>query len=226
VSDWLISLARIFAHPGPWGAVVFVGAYVAASITLMPAVLLTFTAGAVWGLWKGTLLVYVAAVIASSVVYALATPLARWRVLAWMDRDPRIAVVRRAVVGEGFRIMFLLRLSPLLPFVFLNYALALGGVRYVDYLLASVGMLPAIVMYVYYGKVVGDVALLAAGVMPARSAGYYAMVGIGLVATVVATTLVTRAARRAIQEQEERTSPRQAVPHTGERAGSQPAPPR
>jgi uncharacterized membrane protein YdjX (TVP38/TMEM64 family) len=124
-----------------------------------------------------------------------------------MDRDPRIAVVRRAVVGEGFRIMFLLRLSPLLPFVFLNYALALSGVRYVDYLLASVGMLPAIVMYVYYGKVVGDVALLAAGVTPPRSAGYYTMVGIGLVATVAATTLVTRAARRAIQDQEQRSSP-------------------
>jgi uncharacterized membrane protein YdjX (TVP38/TMEM64 family) len=207
VTDWLISLARVFAHPGPWGVVVFIGAYAVASVTLMPAVLLTFTAGAVFGLWKGTLIVYVAAVVGSTVVYALATPLARWRVLEWMDRDPRIAVVRRAVVGEGFRIMFLLRLSPLLPFVFLNYALALSGVRYVDYLLASVGMLPAIVMYVYYGKVVGDVALLAAGVTPPRSAGYYTMVGIGLVATVAATTLVTRAARRAIQDQEQRSSP-------------------
>ena len=202
MTEWLTQLATLFAHPGPWGALVFIAAYIVAAVTLMPAVLLTFSAGAVFGLWRGTLLVYVAAVISSSVVYALATPLARWRVLAWMDGDPRIAVVRRAVVGQGFRIMLLLRLSPLLPFVFLNYALALSGVRYVDYLQASVGMLPAIVMYVYYGKVVGDVALLAAGVTPPRSAGYYAMVAVGLVATVAATTLVTRAARRAIQEQQ------------------------
>jgi uncharacterized membrane protein YdjX (TVP38/TMEM64 family) len=124
-------------------------------------------------------------------------------VLAWLDRDSRVAGVRRAVVGQGFRIMFLLRLSPLLPFVLLNYALALSGVRYMDYLLASVGMLPAIVMYVYYGKVVGDVAQLAAGVAPARGAGYYTMLGVGLAATVAATTLITRAARRAIQEQGE-----------------------
>ena len=50
----------------------------------------------------------------------------------------------------------------------LNYALALSGVRYRDFVVALVGMLPAIVMYVYYGKVVGDVATLAAGVAPPR----------------------------------------------------------
>ena len=67
--------------------------------------------------------------------------------------------------------MFLLRLSPLVPYNLLNYALALSGVAYRDYLLASVGMLPAIIMYTYYGKVVGDVAALAAGVAPPRGSG-------------------------------------------------------
>ncbi len=96
--------------------------------------------------------------------------------------------------------MFLLRLSPLVPYNLLNYALALSGVRYRDYMLASVGMLPAIVMYVYYGKVVGDVAALAAGVAPPRGPEYYVLLAVGLLATVVATTMITRAARRAIDE--------------------------
>jgi hypothetical protein len=61
-------------------------------------------------------------------------------------------------------------------------------------------MIPAIVMYVYYGKVVGDVALLAAGVAPPRGPEYYALLAVGLVSTVGATTLVTRAARRAIEQ--------------------------
>jgi uncharacterized membrane protein YdjX (TVP38/TMEM64 family) len=201
LSDWIVWLASTMTDSGPWGPAVFVGAYVLAAITLAPAFVLTFMAGAVFGLWRGTLLVYVGAVLGSSAVYALATPLARWRILHWIDRDPRVAVVRRAVVGEGLWIMFLLRLSPLVPFVFLNYALSLSGVRYVDYLLASVGMLPAIVMYVYYGKVVGDVAALAAGAGPERGPEYYVLLGIGLLATVAATTLVTRVARQAIQRQ-------------------------
>jgi uncharacterized membrane protein YdjX (TVP38/TMEM64 family) len=116
-----------------------------------------------------------------------------------MDRDARVAAVRAAVVGQGTWVMFLLRLSPVVPFVLLNYALALSGVRYRDFLAASVGMLPAIVMYVYYGKVAGDVAKLAAGVAPPRGPAYYALLVVGLIATIVATTMVTRAARRSMK---------------------------
>jgi hypothetical protein len=70
--------------------------------------------------------------------------------------------VRLALVGDAVWVMFLLRLSPLVPYVLLNYALALSGVRYRDFPARTVGMLPAIVMYVYYGKIVGDVAKIAA----------------------------------------------------------------
>ena len=124
------------------------------------------------------------------------------RVVRWIDRDPRVAAVRRAIVGDAVWVMFLLRLSPLVPYVLLNYALALSGVRYRDFLLATVGMLPAILMYVYYGKIVGDVAKIAAGVAPPRGVEYWIVVSLGLVATIVATTMITRAARRAIAQQQ------------------------
>ena len=189
---------RALADLGPWAPVLFVVAYIVASVTLAPAFILTFAAGAVFGLWRGTILVYVGAVLGSSAVFAIASPLARSRFLRRLDRDPRVAAVRSAVVGEGAWVMFLLRLSPVIPFVLLNYALALSGVRYRDFIVASVGMLPAIVMYVYYGKVVGDVATLAAGLAPPRGPAYYTLLVVGLVATVIATTAVTRAARKAM----------------------------
>lgn len=198
---WLTVLVVRLAHLGPWGPVLFVVAYVAAAVTLAPAFLLTFAAGAIFGLWEGALLVYVGAVLGSSAVYALASPLAHSRLLGWVTRDPRVAAVRSAVVGDAVWVMFLLRLSPVVPYVLLNYALALTGVRYADFLLASIGMLPAIVMYVYYGKIVGDVAKLAAGVSPPRGPEYWILVAVGLVATIVATTMITRAARRAIEQQ-------------------------
>jgi uncharacterized membrane protein YdjX (TVP38/TMEM64 family) len=199
MTDWLAALVLRLADLGAWAPVLFVAAYVAASISLAPAFVLTFAAGAVFGLWRGTLLVYVGAVLGSSAVYALAAPLARSRLLRWIDRDPRVAAVRQAVVGQALWTMFLLRLSPLVPYVLLNYALALSGVRFRDYLLASVGMLPAIVMYTYYGKVAGDVAALAAGVAPPRGPEYYALLAVGLAATVLATTSITKAARRQIE---------------------------
>lgn len=199
MSEFIERAVFALADLGPWGPVLFVVAYVVASVILAPVFLLTFAAGAVFGLWRGTILVYVAASLGSSAVFAIASPLVDSRLLRRFQKDPRVAAVRDAVVGEGAWVMFLLRLSPVIPFVFLNYALALSGVRYRHFMAASVGMLPAIVMYVYYGKVAGDVAKLAAGIAPPRGPEYYILLVVGLVATVVATTAVTRAARRSMR---------------------------
>lgn len=199
--EWIAPLVRQLADLGSWGPVLFILLYVVAAITLAPAFLLTFSAGAVFGLWRGTLLTFVGASLGASAVYAMAAPLARFRVLRWIDRDPRVAATRRAVVRDSAWIMFLLRLSPLVPYNLLNYALALSGVRFRDYLVALVGMLPAITMYAYYGKVAGDVTRIAAGVSPPRGMEYYAMMVVGLMATFAATHLIGRAAKRAMAEE-------------------------
>jgi uncharacterized membrane protein YdjX (TVP38/TMEM64 family) len=201
VTEWIGAVVSQLSTLGPWGPILFVLLYVAASLTMAPAFILTFAAGAVWGLWLGSLYVYIGAVLGASAVHLLAGPLLRTRVIRWLDRDKRVAAVRRAVAGQGVWVMFLLRLSPLIPFVQLNYALVLSGVQYRQYILATVGMWPTIIMYVYYGKVAGDVAALATGVAPERGPEYYAILIIGLIGTVAATTIVARAAKKAMVAQ-------------------------
>jgi len=198
LSEWIAALVLRLSELGPWGQVLFVALYVVASLAMAPAFILTFAAGAVWGLWQGSLLVYIGAVLGASAVHVLASPLSRSRMMQRLDRDPRVAAVRRAVAGQGVWVMFLLRLSPLVPFVQLNYALVLSGVRYREYVIATLGMWPTIIMYVYYGKVAGDVTALAAGVAPPRGPEYYVLLVVGLVTTIVATTMVARAAKKAM----------------------------
>lgn len=197
--DWLAPAVLKVMELGPWAPVVFVLIYVVAAVTLAPAFFLTVAGGAVFGVWKGSLLVFVGASLGSSAVYALASPLARTRWMRRVTRDQRVAAVRNAVAGGGVRIMLLLRLSPLVPYSILNYALALSGVRYADFVVALLGMIPAIILYTYYGKVVGDVAALAAGVSPPRGVEYYLLLGVGLVTVAVSTTMITRAARREME---------------------------
>ena len=198
---WMAGLLGRLADIGPWGPLIFVGFYIVSAITLAPSFLLTVAAGAVYGVWEGSLLVFVGAVIGASAAFGISRRLAGTSMLGWMDRDARVQVVRGAVAQEGAWVQFLLRLSPLVPFTLLNYALGLAKVRYRDFCVAMVGMIPAIIMYTYYGKVVGDVAKLAAGVAAPRGREYYVMLTVGLVATVLATTLITRAARRAVEQQ-------------------------
>ena len=197
--DWLAPVLLKVMELGPWAPVLFVLIYVAAAVTLAPAFFLTVAGGALFGVWQGSLLVFVGASLGSSAVYALASPLARTRWMRRVTRDQRVAAVRNAVAGGGVRVMLLLRLSPLVPYSILNYALALSGVRYADFVVALLGMIPAIILYTYYGKVVGDVAALAAGVSPPRGVEYYLLLGVGLVTVAVSTTMITRAARREME---------------------------
>ena len=199
--DWLAPVVLKLSELGAWGPVLFILLYVAAAVTLAPAFFLTVAAGAMFGVWRGSLIVFIGASLGASAVYVLGVPMSRSRLMARLTRDRRVAAVRDAVRGEGAWVMFLLRLSPLVPFNILNYALALSGVRYADFAIALIGMIPAILMYTYYGKVVGDVAALAAGVAPPRGPGYYAFMVVGLIAIVVSTTMITRAARRAVERQ-------------------------
>ncbi len=185
---------------GFWGPLVFVFGYAVAVVAFAPGSLLTLAAGAIFGLLEGTLYVFVAATLGASAAFLVARHAARRLVERRLAGNPRFDAIDRAVGREGRKIVLLLRLSPVFPFNLLNYALGLTNVRFVDYFVASVGMLPGTLLYVYYGKLAGDVASLAGGASVQRGAPYWAVLVLGLVATLVVTTIVTRIARRALRE--------------------------
>jgi uncharacterized membrane protein YdjX (TVP38/TMEM64 family) len=185
---------------GVWGPVVFILGYVVATVAFIPGSLLTLAAGAIFGLVKGAVYVFIAATIGSAAAFLVSRYLARAAVERRIAGNPRFAAIDRAVAAQGRKIVFLLRLSPVFPFNLLNYGLGLTQVRFADYVAASVGMIPGTILYVYYGKLAGDVAALAGGATVRKDAAYYSVLVLGLVATVIVTTLVTRTARRALRE--------------------------
>jgi uncharacterized membrane protein YdjX (TVP38/TMEM64 family) len=185
---------------GIWGPIVFILGYAVAAVAFLPGSLLTLVAGAIFGLGAGVVYVFIAATLGASAAFLVSRYVARRAVESRLAGNPQLAAIDKAVGGQGRKIVFLLRLSPLFPFNLLNYALGLTNVRFFDYFIASIGMLPGTVLYVYYGKLAGDVAALAGGVAVEKDAAYYGVLGVGLVATVVVTTIVTRIARRALRE--------------------------
>ena len=185
---------------GIWGPVVFMVGYAVAVVGFAPGSILTLAAGAIFGLLEGTVYVFFAATVGASLAFLVSRHLARSAIERRLAGNARFAAIDRAVGAEGRKIVFLLRLSPVFPFNLLNYALGLTRVRFADYVAASLGMLPGTLLYVYYGKLAGDVAALAGGATVEKDAGYYALLLLGLVATLVVTTIVTRIARRALRE--------------------------
>ncbi|MDX1649237.1 MAG: TVP38/TMEM64 family protein [Myxococcota bacterium] len=185
---------------GALGPAVFVAGYALAVVVFVPGSLLTLAAGAIFGVVEGTLWVFVAATLGATLAFLLGRHAARGLVERRLAGDRRFAAIDDAIGREGLKIVLLLRLSPVFPYNLLNYALGLTRVRLRHYVLGSVGMLPGTLLYVYSGKLAGDVAAAAGGAEVARGPGYWIVVGLGFAATVAVTVLVTRIARRALRE--------------------------
>ena len=101
----------------------------------------------------GFLSAWIGAILGACAAFFVGRTLARDWIAAKVAGNSKFAAVDEAVGKEGFKIVFLLRLSPVFPFNFLNYALGLTKVSFKHYALASmIGMIPAGLMYVYFGS--------------------------------------------------------------------------
>lgn len=197
---------------GPLGPVIFIGAYAVGTVAAAPGGILTMLGGAIFGLLGGTIWVFCGAVLGSSAAFLISRYVARDALEKKIRTNPKFAAIDRAVGDEGLKIVFLLRLTPVFPFSFGNYALGLTRVSFRDYVLASFGILPGTFLYVYYGKTAGDIAALASGnAQVGGGTGQQILMVVGLVATILVTLVITKVAKKALDKASGETVKNDAV---------------
>ena len=139
---------------GPNGPALFMALYVLLEILAVPAIPLTMSAGAIFGPAQGTAMVSVSGTIAATVSFFIARYALRDRVKEMAQQYPKFAAIDNAIGEDSFRVVALLRLSPLLPFALSNYLYGLTSVKARPYVVASwLGMLPGSFAYVSAGSV-------------------------------------------------------------------------
>ncbi|MDD9953491.1 MAG: TVP38/TMEM64 family protein [Candidatus Woesearchaeota archaeon] len=184
---------------GFWGPVIFILIYVLATVCFIPGSILTLGAGVLFGVVHGSFIVIIAATLGATAAFLVGRYLARDWVAKKLEQHKNFKAVDDAVAKEGWKIVGLVRLSPIFPFNLLNYAFGLTKVKLRDYFFASfAGMIPGTVMYVYIGSLAGN--LLHLGAERTRTAGEWTLYGVGLLATVIVTVYVTKIARRALHK--------------------------
>lgn len=206
VKEWTVALAERIRGAGATGIAIFITVYVVAEIALVPGSLLTMAAGFAYGPIYGLLIASPASVLAATTAFLLSRTALRGWIQKKIARSPRTRALDRAVGHNSFKLILLLRLSPVIPYNLLNYVLGVSNVPVGRYVVASfVGMLPGAWMYVY----LGSLATTAAGLTEADRGGGHARLMLtigGLIATAVAVLLITRTARRMLDEQLTRES--------------------
>lgn len=183
---------------GAWGMVVYVGLFVLATSCLVSDSVMCIIAGAMFGMVRGFGVVVVGMLIAEVLQFAISRRLLRERIERMLTNHPSLAAIQRAVVRDEFRLQVLLRLAPLNPAT-INYLLGAAGVRFSRFLVASLALLPALAIEVYFGHAGKHFASLAGGSDRGTPLQNFLLIG-GLAACLVVIVVISRLARNALAE--------------------------
>ena len=183
---WIVSL-------GVLGILAFALIYVVFTVVLGPASALTLMAGLVYGVW-GFPLVILSGTLGAAVAFLIGRYLAYERVNRWLTSKPRLLALNGAVSEQGWRVVALMRLSPILPYGVQNYLFSVTHIGFVPYVLATiVGIMPATALYVYIGSL--GQAIGTAGTLQ------WVLVAVGLVVTAAVALVIGQRANAALARQ-------------------------
>jgi uncharacterized membrane protein YdjX (TVP38/TMEM64 family) len=185
--EWVRAFQDHMHAMGAWGVAVVALLFVVCVVALVPGSVLSITVGLTYGLW-GIPIAILSATAGACVAFLIGRHLAREPVCAWLARHRAMNAVEQAINDEGWRVVALLRLNPLLPFNFQNYLLGVTRIPFWHYAVATLfGIAPGTAFDVYLG------ALGAEG--GERSAAQWTLLVVGLAATALLVWIVGRKAR-------------------------------
>jgi uncharacterized membrane protein YdjX (TVP38/TMEM64 family) len=202
IQQWLRNFNTWVAHMGVAGIFIFIAVYAVATVLLAPGSILTIGAGFSFGLWKGFVAVSAGSTLGAALAFLVARFIARDRVEAIAKGNDKFRRIDNAIGKQGAKLIFLLRLSPVIPFNISNYFYGLSSVKFWPYVLVSwIGMIPGTFLYVYIGTASQAAVSAAAGGQAIKHGWqYWAFTSVGLAATVFVTIWITKIARDALRK--------------------------
>jgi len=175
------------ASSGPVGYLGFILIYIVSTVMMLPGSPLTFTAGALFGFWKGLIFVSIGSTLGASCAFMVSRYLIRKSIEKRVLKNKKFQSIDNEIDEQGWKIVILARLSPIIPFFLLNYALGITKIRFIHFIFASwVGMIPGTTVYVLMGTMGG------AFINGKKSSFEWLLLGMGLIATILVTLLISK----------------------------------
>jgi uncharacterized membrane protein YdjX (TVP38/TMEM64 family) len=123
---------------------------------IVPASLGAVTAGMIYGTVVGFLLCGPATLIGAVLAFWLSRSLLRKHIARIISRRPQARLLDEAVARDGWKLVCLLRISPVMPFAITSYALGLTSLGLRPYLLGTLAAMPALFLYALMGDLTGN----------------------------------------------------------------------
>src|ERR1700741_2228479 len=183
--EWIEALQSWLLGLGLTGVLIFVLMLIVVTFLPAPDWPLPIAAGYVYGFWAFPL-TYASIAFASVLAFLAARYLLRDKIQPLLNRRPKYRKLDRAVAEDGWQVVVLMRLSPIVPFNLQNYALGVTAIPFMQYLTATlIGIAPGIAIYVYFG-------IFGKGLGNGPSLFDWVLFGLGVLATIILAILVIR----------------------------------
>jgi uncharacterized membrane protein YdjX (TVP38/TMEM64 family) len=196
---WITDTLDWIKASGWVGAAWFVILYTLTCVFFLPGSALTVGAGAVYGFWGGTALVTVSSTLGALVNFWTSRYLLRGYVLKKLAHYPKFLALDHAIEREGWHIVFVSRLSPIVPHSLVSYIAGVTQIGAWRYSIASfLGFIPISVAYSYAGALLGAVARTKARITT-NDPLHWVFYGAGLIISIAVVIMTARMAARALR---------------------------
>jgi uncharacterized membrane protein YdjX (TVP38/TMEM64 family) len=196
VTEWLKQFQTYVRGLGALGYVVYIAVYAICVAAFIPASILTFGAGAIFGFVGGTIVVVIGATIGATLAFLLARTVMRKWIEEMTRNNAKFRALDRAIANEGMKIVFLVRLAVVFPFTYVNYAFGLTAIPLWRYVVATfLGIIPVTAAFVFASSAATKAAT---GATSNVTKAVYITGGIvAIIVSVLIGRIATRAIRRA-----------------------------
>ncbi len=134
------------------GILAFIILYILIVLLILPASWLSLLAGFLYGSYLGSIIVLIAAALGASAAFFISKSFLSIKLKKFIIQFPKFTLMEQVVQKGGFKLILLARLSPLFPFSILNYFYGLNNVKFKDFALGLLGIIPGTFLYCSIGS--------------------------------------------------------------------------
>ena len=182
------------------GVFLFIPLYALWVSFLLPGVWASMLAGALYGTWIGSCLVFFGASLGALISFLLARTILRDVVQKKFSKKPKLLAIEQAVSREGLKLILLTRLSPVFPFSLLNFAYGLSKVSIKEYTIGLMGILPGTILFCNLGSLAGTLSNFNRTLSDNQNFLILGLRVLGIAATIGIVVLISRTSTRILQE--------------------------
>ena len=139
------------------GVLFFVIIYILIVLFILPASWLSIVAGYLFGLYFGSVIVFISAFIGASISFFIAKKIFSKKLSGVMSKFKRLSLLEKIIKKGGLKLIILTRLSPLFPFSILNYFYGLNNISYKDFAISLLCIIPGTFLYCSFGSLLSNI---------------------------------------------------------------------